>query len=172
MSQIRTVRIPSDTDACTTSDTDVGTTSDPSDKVEAACDFCGASIAETTSRVFRCCQCDEDGAPALQCEQCCFELHLCRRDHAVDEWNDSLANWVTGNIDSTRLGARFSVKCGPATASWQRRVGVYHRARYTVGCATAVWFVTAVVAWSTCASPYTVCGHGTENAGARRRSGP
>ncbi|KAJ6449814.1 hypothetical protein C8R47DRAFT_1230515 [Mycena vitilis] len=103
-----------DSDSDTDSDTDTAveaasdTPSNTTGITAKACDFCSASLAGC--RFFRCGDCDE--SPTLQCESCCFELHLCRRRHELQEWSEYLGNWVSGNIETTCLGDRFAVHCG------------------------------------------------------------
>ncbi|KAJ6464312.1 hypothetical protein C8R47DRAFT_1224827 [Mycena vitilis] len=100
-----------DADPTSTDPTSTDHLSDAGSDTGKACDFCSTPLA-ATARFFRCCNCDDDEAPTLQCEKCCFELHLCRRDHELQEWNNALGSWVTGNIDTTRLGERLAVHCG------------------------------------------------------------
>ncbi|KAJ7770734.1 hypothetical protein B0H16DRAFT_1715389 [Mycena metata] len=75
------------------------------------CDFCSTPLgANTAGRFFRCGGCDS--RPTVLCEACCFELHLCRPDHEVQEWNHSLGNWVTASLDTILIGTRMAVHCG------------------------------------------------------------
>ncbi|KAJ7022479.1 hypothetical protein C8F04DRAFT_1272589 [Mycena alexandri] len=74
------------------------------------CDFCSTPLDANNRRFFRCAGCDS--GPTLLCEACCFEIHLCHRNHEVQEWNRSLGNWVTGNMDTLLLGVRIAVHCG------------------------------------------------------------
>ncbi|KAJ7102965.1 hypothetical protein C8R43DRAFT_963855 [Mycena crocata] len=68
---------------------------DPDKRPIARCDFChaplGALDAGEATRLFRCGArgCDS----AFQCGSCCFEHHLCRREHPLEEWSNATDEW-------------------------------------------------------------------------------
>ncbi|KAJ6450349.1 hypothetical protein C8R47DRAFT_1230310 [Mycena vitilis] len=93
--------------------TDIDASPDPTSAADSDTDSdidTGDAFSLTgTARFFRCGSCDD--APTLQCEHCSFEMHLCHRDHEVQEWSPTLGNWMTGHANTMLLGERFAIHC-------------------------------------------------------------
>jgi hypothetical protein len=92
------------------------------------CDFCGDAVGpkvEVQRRFFRCIDC----GTCLQCENCCFEMHLCHPRHQLEvsefnvllyvhttltrfkEWKVDTQEWLAIMLEDTGLHKKYAMHC-------------------------------------------------------------
>ncbi|KAJ7496057.1 hypothetical protein B0H11DRAFT_2220107 [Mycena galericulata] len=77
----------------------------------AECEDCSAPLGPDmpiSTRIFRCAKCHSD----WQCERCCHEIHLCKPDHPLEEWDSIVNEWTATLYKKTRLYKALPIPCG------------------------------------------------------------
>ncbi|KAJ7473867.1 hypothetical protein B0H11DRAFT_1918682 [Mycena galericulata] len=73
----------------------------------ACCELPLGGNTEVQSRAFRCGDC-----AALQCERCCYDIHVCVPEHPLREWDARLDEWFRTDIKESALSATHATLCG------------------------------------------------------------
>ncbi|KAJ7430103.1 hypothetical protein B0H11DRAFT_2264339 [Mycena galericulata] len=79
------------------------------------CEYCSRPLGHNThapSRVFRCRECESE----LQCEKCCHAIHVCKRNHHLQEWDATVEygenTWFDTRFKQTSLVSKYATRCG------------------------------------------------------------
>ncbi|KAJ7444058.1 hypothetical protein B0H11DRAFT_2250193 [Mycena galericulata] len=80
-----------------------------SDRFLGTCKYCELALGGNTAggRAFRCNEC-----AALQCEGCCYDIHVCRPEHRLLEWDAHQDEWFRTNVEDSGLSDTHTTRCG------------------------------------------------------------
>ncbi|KAJ7169139.1 hypothetical protein C8R43DRAFT_1121028 [Mycena crocata] len=84
------------------------------------CDFCHQGLgpkAPVPCRFFRCWDCPS----VTYCENCCYEKHICKTNHRLEEWSHKKSDWFECTLAETGLQDKYQmncISCWRVNASW------------------------------------------------------